>query len=56
MFEDLRNTGDDHFGASSGVIPHSPTRLEGNDEAEDDDGDNDPEEVTPPPKAKGKRV
>jgi hypothetical protein len=37
MFEDLRNTADDHFGASSGLIPeHSPlTKLEGGDE----DGD-----------------
>jgi hypothetical protein len=34
MFKDLRNTGDDHLGASSGLIPkHSPLiNLVGGDE------------------------
>jgi hypothetical protein len=59
MFEDLRNTGDDHFGASSGLIPeHSPLiNLEGGDEDGDsDDVSSEEEKATPPPKGKGKRI
>jgi hypothetical protein len=59
MFEDLRNAGDDHFDASSGLIPeHSPLiNLEGGDEDGDsEDVSSEEEEVTPPPKGKGKRI
>ena len=48
MFEDLRNTGDDHFCASSGVIPQSPNGgSNGGDEEAESDDDNEPEEITP---------
>ncbi|XP_062185934.1 L10-interacting MYB domain-containing protein-like [Phragmites australis] len=53
-FEDLRNTGDDHFCASSGVIPQD--ELDGGDELLESDDDNEAEEITPPVKAKGKRA
>jgi hypothetical protein len=46
MFEDIRNTGDEHWSASSGIAP-SPIPLDDEDEAENDDDDSEPEEVTP---------
>jgi hypothetical protein len=55
MFEDLRNTDDDHFVASSGLIPeHSPLiNLDVGDEGGDsEDVSSEEEEVTPPPKGK----
>ncbi|XP_062192587.1 zinc finger CCCH domain-containing protein 43-like [Phragmites australis] len=56
MFEDLRNTGDDHFCASSGVIPQSPNGgSNGGDEEAESDDDSEPEEITPSGKGKGKR-
>jgi hypothetical protein len=57
MFEDLRNTGDDHFDASSSVIlEHSPLiNLDGGDEGGDSEDVSSEEEVTPP-KGKGKRI
>lgn len=59
MFEDLRNTGDDHFCASSGLIPeNSPLiNLEGADEGGDseDISSEEEEEVPPPSKGNGKR-
>ncbi|XP_062183683.1 uncharacterized protein LOC133887729 [Phragmites australis] len=56
MFEDLRNTGDDHFCASSGVIPQSPNGgSNGGDEEVESDDDSEPEEITPSGKGKGKR-
>jgi hypothetical protein len=48
MFKDLRNTGDDHCSASSGIAPssaNSPIPVNDEDELEHDD-DSDPEEVT----------
>ncbi|KAK3150817.1 hypothetical protein QOZ80_3AG0238170 [Eleusine coracana subsp. coracana] len=58
IFEDLRNTGDDHFGASSGLIPEeSPLiNLDVDEEGSSDDVDSEEEEeeVSPPPKGKGK--
>ncbi|CAL5050850.1 unnamed protein product [Urochloa decumbens] len=45
MFEDLRNTGDEHWSASSGIAP-SPIPVDEDDEGANDD-DSDPEEVTP---------
>jgi hypothetical protein len=59
MFEDVRNTGDDHFGASSGHIPeHNPLiNLEGGDEDGDsEDVSSEKEEEVTPPKGKGKRI
>jgi hypothetical protein len=58
MFEDLRNTADDHFGASSGLIPeHSPLiKLEGGDEDGDSEDVSSEEEVTPPPKGHGMMI
>jgi hypothetical protein len=59
MFEVPRNTGDDHFGASSDLIPeHSPLI---NLDSGDGGGDNEyvsseEEEVTPPPNGKGKKT
>ena len=61
MFEDLRNTGDDHWCASSGARPSqtnldcdaSPINLDDEDEADNDD-DSEPEEVTPT-SVRGKR-
>jgi hypothetical protein len=58
MFEDLGNTGDDHFCASSGLIPEESPVInlcggDGDDGSEDVDSD-ELEEVTPP-KGKGKR-
>jgi hypothetical protein len=54
MFEDLRNTGDDHWSASTGVPPSPTNRSHENsainiDEEQDDDisDDSEPEEVTP---------
>jgi hypothetical protein len=44
MFEDIRNTGDEHWSASSGIAP-SPIHLD-EDEA-DNDGESEAEEVTP---------
>jgi hypothetical protein len=59
MFDDLRNTGDDHLCASSSLIPeHSPLiNLDGgdNDGDSEDVSSEEEEEVTPPPKGKGKR-
>jgi hypothetical protein len=56
MFEVLRNTGDDHFCASSGLIPEeSPLiNLGGGDDGSKDVDSDKLEEVTPP-KGKGKR-
>jgi hypothetical protein len=58
IFEDLRNTGDDHFDASSGLIPkNNPLiNLDGGDEGGDSEDVFSEEEVTPPPKGKGKRI
>ncbi|CAO2162792.1 unnamed protein product [Urochloa humidicola] len=54
MFEDLRNTGDDHWCASSGVAPsqatppQSPIRVDDEDEAiNEEDQDSEADEVTP---------
>jgi hypothetical protein len=58
MFDDLRNTGDDHLCASSSLIPeHSPLiNLDGGDnDGDSEDVSSEEEEVTPPPKGKGKR-
>jgi hypothetical protein len=54
MFEDLRNTGDDHFSASSGLIPeHSPfINLDCGDEGGDSEDVSSEKEVTAPPKGK----
>ena len=46
MFEDIRNTGDEHWSAASGIAP-SPIPLDDEDEADNDDDDSEPEEVTP---------
>ncbi|CAO2153160.1 unnamed protein product [Urochloa humidicola] len=61
MFEDLRNTGDDHWCASSDVPPsqpnptaQSPIHVDDEDEAGIEDDDSDPEEVTPT-SGRGKR-
>ncbi|KAL6646699.1 hypothetical protein ACP70R_015393 [Stipagrostis hirtigluma subsp. patula] len=53
MFEDLRNTGDNLFCASSGVIPFECplVRPNGSVEASDDHADSDEAELTPPPRA-----
>jgi hypothetical protein len=58
MFEDLRNTGDDHFGASLGLIPkHSPLiNLDGGDEGGDSEDVSSEEEKVTPLKGKGKRI
>jgi hypothetical protein len=58
MFDDLRNTGDDHFGAPSGLIAeHSPLiNLDSGDEGGDNEDVSSEEEVTPPHKGKGKRI
>ena len=61
MFEDLRNTGDDHWCASSGVAPsqaslscdNSHINIDDEDEADNDD-DSEPEAVTPT-SVRGKR-
>ena len=61
MFEDLRNTGDDHWSASSGVPPsqgndswdNSAINIDDEDDAENED-DSEPEEVTPT-SVRGKR-
>lgn len=59
IFEDLRNSGDDHWNPCSGLPPsHEGSTNNGGDEDEDGNGNNDedesePEEVTPG--AKGKR-
>jgi hypothetical protein len=47
MFEDLRNTGNDHLSASSGITPSSatPIPIDDEDELEHDD-DSNPKEVT----------
>jgi len=45
MFENLHNTGDDHWSASSGVAPSQPSDVD--DEADNEDDDSEPEEVTP---------
>jgi len=48
MFEDLRNTGDDHWGPSSGVAPSQAIPLDDDDEDEgENEDDSDPDEVTP---------
>jgi hypothetical protein len=60
IFEDLRNTGDDHWCASSGVAhsqpspPQSPIPVDGKDEPFDEENDSEPDEVTPI-SGKGKR-
>jgi hypothetical protein len=54
MFEDIRNTGDEHWSASSGIAPspanlsrHTcPISVDDEDEADNDD-DSEPEKVTP---------
>jgi hypothetical protein len=58
MFEDLRNTGDDHFGGSSDLIPeHNPLiNLEDGDEDGDSEDVSSEEEEVTPPKGKGKRI
>jgi hypothetical protein len=54
MFEDIRNTGDDHWAPSSGTTPQSPEgepRIESDEKDGDYDGNegsDDCEEVTPP--------
>ncbi|RLM74147.1 L10-interacting MYB domain-containing protein-like [Panicum miliaceum] len=53
MFEDIRNTGDDHWCASSGVAPSqfspppSPIPVDDQDEAVNEENDSEPEEITP---------
>jgi hypothetical protein len=53
MFEDLRNTGDDHWCISSGVAssqpspPQSPIPVDGEDEPFNEKNDSELEEVTP---------
>jgi hypothetical protein len=53
MFEDLRNTSDDHWCASSGVAPsqpsppQSPIPVDGEDEPFNEKNDSELEEVTP---------
>ncbi|CAO2190563.1 unnamed protein product [Urochloa humidicola] len=60
MFEDLRNTGDDHWCASSGVAPfqstppQSPNRVDDEDEAILEE-DHDSEDEVTPTIARGKR-
>jgi hypothetical protein len=60
MFEDIRNTDDDHWCASSGVAPSqfsppaSPIHVDDEDEAVNADNDSESEEITPT-SAKGKR-
>ncbi|CAN6297149.1 unnamed protein product [Urochloa humidicola] len=52
MFEDLRNTGDDHWCASSGVAPSQPTPpqspipIDDEDDAINEENDSDPEDLT----------
>jgi hypothetical protein len=46
MFEDLRNTGDDHWGPSSGVAPSEAIPVDDEDEGENGDG-SDPDDMTP---------
>jgi hypothetical protein len=59
MFEDLRNTGDDHWSASSGLPPtqqnveQSPINVDVEFEPTNED-DSEPEEITPS-SGKGKR-
>jgi hypothetical protein len=59
MFEDIQNTGDDHWAPSSGNAPQSPGGEYGNENDEKDEdyegneGSNECEEVTPT-SAKGK--
>jgi hypothetical protein len=64
MFDDIRNTGDDHWGASSGVPPsqsnlscdNSHINLDDEEEADNDD-DSEPEQVTPTSlRLRGKRA
>ena len=58
IFEDLRNTGADHWDASSGAKPGSPcgsNDLNENEDVGDNEEDSDCEEVTPP-SGKGKRA
>jgi hypothetical protein len=53
IFEDLRNTGDDRWCASSGVAPsqpnllQSPISVDGEDEPFNKENDSEPEKVTP---------
>ncbi|CAM0146433.1 unnamed protein product [Urochloa decumbens] len=57
MFEDIRNTGDDHWCASSGVAPsqeQSAIPIDDDDEAIDEEQDSEQEEVTPT-SGRGKR-
>ena len=62
MFEDLRNTGDAHWRASSGVAPsqtslscdNSQNNIDEEDEANNDD-DSEPEQVTPTSTCEEKR-
>jgi len=56
MFEDLRNTGEDHWGPSSGQLPQSPVHesLREGDGTNDIDDDSEPEEIAPS-SGKGKR-
>ncbi|CAN6244751.1 unnamed protein product [Urochloa humidicola] len=60
MFEDLRNTGDDHWCASSGVAPSQPTPPQSPNRVDDEDEamnleDQDSEDEVTPPIARGKR-
>ena len=65
MFEDLRNTGDDHWSASTGVRPSEanltredapfPVDDDEDDDAAGDDDDSEPKEVTPT-SVRGKRA
>jgi hypothetical protein len=62
MFEDLRNTSDEHWSASSGVAPSpsnlshetSPINIDDEEEEGNIGGDSEPEDVTPT-SGKGKR-
>lgn len=57
MFENLQNTGDDHWCASSGIQPsQAATNLDDEDEAENEDSDDDLEEQRTPTNGPTRRV